>query len=223
MLFCLTGANGAGKSTCLSGLRSLHPHTSWYDLHDHGVVPSDASHDIPLNSTTAWRQAITEYWLQKALLSQAQGQDMGVCGAVFGELLACPSAESLAGIAVIMLDCSDVVRIDRLRARGDGPECVTQDILSWAAWQRMHAADPQWRQDVIRAEGAPQMHWQRWEYWQRGDERWSMPIIDTTHLPLEKVVEQIAGWMLMQKHLYAQGNATLQENWWEETGKRRPD
>ena len=60
-----------------------------------------------------------------------------------------------------------VVRIDPLRARGATGD--TQEMLCWAAWQRMHAVDPQWRPDVIREGGAAEMRWERWEGWQRGD------------------------------------------------------
>ena len=35
-----------------------------------------------------------------------------------GEVLACPSATHIDGVMMCLLDCYDVVRIDRLRARG---------------------------------------------------------------------------------------------------------
>lgn len=215
MLFCITGANGAGKSACLPLLRTLFPVIPWYDLHDHGEYPSDAIYDFSPSSSISWRQAITEYWLQRAIEHQKQEQDMGLCGAVFGELLACPSATGANGIAAIMLDCTDVVRINRLRARGDQTSYATQDVLSWSAWQRMHAVDPQWRQDVLRAEGISAFQWQRWENWQQGDTRWQMQLIDTTSLTINGMVERVAGWLLMQKHLQTQNQLSLQGNWWK--------
>jgi hypothetical protein len=33
----------------------------------------------------------------------------------------------------------------------------------------MHAVDPQWYQNTIRDDGATEMHWTRWEDWQKGD------------------------------------------------------
>ena len=216
MIFCITGANGAGKSTCLPLLRTLFPLISWYELHDHGDCPSDTVHDLSPSSEIGHRQAITEYWLQKAIEHQEQGQDMGLCGAVFGELLACPSATGVNGIAILMLDCAEVVRINRLKARGDHSFYATQDVLSWSAWQRMHAVDPQWRQDVLRAQGIPTMQWQRWENWQQGDARWQIQLIDTTFLTINGMVERVAGWVLMQKHLQSQNQLSLQGNWWEQ-------
>src|SRR5262249_30187259 len=65
------------------------------------------------------------------------------------------------------LDCQDVVRLDRLRMRG--ALGATQEMLSWAAWQRVHAVDPQWRQDVICGAQLDEMRWERWTSWQRGN------------------------------------------------------
>ena len=114
-----------------------------------------------------------------------------------------------------MLDCTDAVRINRLKTRGDQPSYATQDVLSWSAWQRMHAVDPQWRQDVLRAEGIAPMQWQRWANWQQGDARWQVQLIDTTSLTIYGMVERVAGWVLMQKYLQTQSQLSLQGNWWE--------
>src|SRR5262249_52289860 len=96
-------------------------------------------------------------------------------------------------IRVALLDCHDVVRLDRLRTRGT--HGATQEMLSWAAWQRVHAVDPQWRQDVICDVELDDMRWERWTDWHRGDPRWRVRAIDTTELRIDQVVERIASWM----------------------------
>jgi len=68
-------------------------------------------------------------------------------------------------------------------------------MLSWAAWQRVHAVDPQWRQDVICSAQLDEMRWERWTSWQRGDPRWRVHTIDTTELSIDQVVERIASWV----------------------------
>jgi hypothetical protein len=166
-------------------LRQLLPHVVLYDFDAVGVPP----HAGPV-----WRQQTTEYWLQRAVAHQADPCDTLVCGgALLGEILACPSAPQVNGIAVCLLDCADVVRIDRLRARGT--HGATQDMLNWAAWQRLHAVDPQWRPDVIQRQSAPGMQWARWATWQRGDPRWQVWVVDTTTLSLDEVAERIASWV----------------------------
>jgi hypothetical protein len=191
MIFFVTGASGSGKTACMPHLDRLLPQVRLYDFDAVGVPP---------HAGAIWRQQTTEYWLRQALVHQMEPRDTLVCGgAVLGEILACPSASQVNGIAVCLLDCADVVRIDRLRARST--HGATQDMLNWAAWQRLHAVDPQWRPDVIQRESASDMQWARW---QRGDPRWQVRVLDTTTFAPEEVAAQIASWVHQQRAAYAQ-------------------
>jgi hypothetical protein len=197
MLFFVTGASGSGKSASRNGLQDRFPGMAWYDF--------DAAMSlIPKNLTgRAGAQWLVEYWLQRALEHQAQGQDVGICGQIiFGEILACPSAEAISGIKVCLLDCHDVVRMDRLSTLTLPPDAspiVNQQMLNWASWTRMHAIDPQWEPDIIRKNGAPGMHWERWADWQRGDPRWHVWTLDTTTLTIPEVVEAVANWVQAER------------------------
>lgn len=186
MLFFITGASGAGKSSCLPGLRAAFPDMAWYEF-DSGGVPPDAD--------TAWRQRTLEDWMQRAREHAAQGQDCGICGQVaYGEILAAPSAPASEYIAICLLDCLDpVVRIDRLRAHGLGGD--TQEMLNWAAWLRLHAANPEWRPDVIRDQGLTGYRWDRWADWRHGDPRWSAWMLDTTALALAETLAAVTRWI----------------------------
>ncbi|MGH9969199.1 MAG: hypothetical protein ACREBG_15560 [Pyrinomonadaceae bacterium] len=189
MLYLVTGASGSGKTACLSRLRELSPDLVWHDFDEVGV-PADAD--------KVWRQQTTEHWLQQVVRYQADSKDVGLSGNIIpGEVLACPSAPVVNGITACLLDCYDVVRIDRLRVRGLHGD--TQEMLCWAAWQRMHAVDPQWRPDVIREGGAAGMQWERWEGWQRGDGRWHTQVIDTTAMTIEEVAAAISRWVRDQR------------------------
>jgi hypothetical protein len=188
MLYLVTGASGSGKTACLEVLRPRNPQIVWYDFDELGV---------PTNADLVWRQQTTEYWLQRAIQNQAKGLDTCINGnMILGEVLACPSAPKINGLAVCLLDCYDVARIDRLRTRGSD---LTHEMLCWAAWQRMHAVDPQWYQNTIRNDAAPEMRWERWADWQRGDPRWQTRVLDTTTLGIEEVAEAILKWMDEEK------------------------
>ena len=189
MLYLVTGASGSGKTACLDILRQRNPQVVWYDFDEVGV---------PTNADKVWRQRTTEYWLKQAIQNQVEGLDTSINGnIILGEVLACPSAPRINGIAVCLLDCDDVVRIGRLRDRGS--HGATHEMLCWAAWQRMHAVDPQWYQNTIRDDAAPEMRWEQWEDWQRGDPRWQTWVLDTTTLTIEEVAEAVLKWMNEQK------------------------
>jgi hypothetical protein len=107
-----------------------------------------------------------------------------------------PSAPRLAGIAACLLDCADLVRVDRIRARGIDPRWPpTQDTLSWASWHRMHAHDPQWEPHVIVHNGPPTHRYDRWQGWTRHDPRWQVLVLDTTALTRDQTTHALIDWI----------------------------
>ncbi len=185
MIFFVTGASGAGKTACMPLQAPLLPGVALHDFDEVGVPP---------DAGKTSRQRATETWVRRGAAGGREGRHLVVCGgAILGEVLACPSAPEAGPVQVCLLDCGDVVRIDRLRARGT--HGCTQDMLSWAAGQRVHAVDPQWRPDVIRDGAAPEMRWDRWAGWQRGDPRWREEVIDTTSISPAEVAAAVARWM----------------------------
>lgn len=196
MLFFIFGASGSGKSAGVKPLQKRLPELAIYDFD--AIFSTSNANDFGdwRIQPQKWRQQVTEYWLKQALANQAKQIDMVVCGgAVPGEVLACPSYPKVEKTFFCLLDCYDVDRIDRIRGRGFGTEVASQDSLSWAAWLRMHAVDPQWRQDVINTGDLPEMQWQCWNTWQRGDPRWQVDQIDTTKLSLDEVSDRLKHWI----------------------------
>ena len=133
MLFFITGANGVGKTACLPALARQLPDFAVHDFADLGV---------PENPDARWRQETTELWLRTYIEKhQPQGRHAVVSGeAIFGEILCSPSIDQVDAFHACLLDCDNVTRVDRLRARGTyGPN---MQILCWAAYLRVHAVDP---------------------------------------------------------------------------------
>ena len=184
MLFFVAGASGAGKTTALPRLAAHYPDFACYDFDAVGV---------PENPTKIWRQQTTEHWLKKSTEHAAEGRHTVICGgAVYGEALACPTAPHIPRYCFLLLDCDDWTRVRRLRQRG-GP--VGQHALNWASWQRMHARDPQWQQDVIMNECWDAMAWSRWQDWQAGDARWQIQVLDTSTLNEQETAGEVINWM----------------------------
>ncbi len=185
MIFFVTGASGSGKSACMPELARLLHGAEVQDFDSIGVPPAPDK---------IWRQESTERWIRHGIACAREGRDLVVCGTtVLGEILACPSAPEAGPLAACLLDCGDVARVERLRERGT--HGCTQEMLSWAAWLRLHAADPQWRPDVIQDGAVAGMRWERWTGWQRGDPRWRCPSIDTTALSIREVAVAVAQWV----------------------------
>lgn len=188
MLFSLTGASGAGKSTVLAHLERV----AWPE--PLRCVEFD-SIGVPDGADTAWRHGAVEHWVQQALLAEAAGVHMLLCGQVpIGELLAVPSTERLEGLAVCMLHCSPEVRTTRLLARGEDPSSIVHHNR-FGEWFRSHTLDPTHAPEVIRVESATPMRWERWSAWEQGDPRWSAEIIDTDDLAPADVALEVEEWV----------------------------
>lgn len=184
MLLFVTGASGSGKTVCIPGLEKRLPE---FDIHDFD------ERDVPSDADARWRQKETEYWINRGIENQRLGKDTVICGgAVYGEILACPSIHQIEDLAACLLDCDDIVRIDRLRHRGNEPG---MDMLAWAAWLRVHAVDPTWCPEVIMKNSYDLMNWDNWLGWERGDPRWRQEIINTTGKKIDQITAEIAKWI----------------------------
>jgi hypothetical protein len=210
MFFLVSGSAASGKTTLV---RLLPSQVSDVVCHDADELPAADAH-------TRWQ--LLEQWVQQALVAQAHGSDFLLTSqSPLGELLACPSAPQLGGIAACLLDCADHVRIERIRARGIDPGWPpTQHTLNWASWHRMHAYDPQWEPHVITHASPFPQHLGRWHDWTRGDPRWQVVRVDTTDLTIADTVQYVRNWIVAtQTRPCVLAPST---NWWataRETGK----
>ena len=185
MFFLVSGAAAAGKSTLLKNISRSMGNLECHDHDEKRVV----------DPYTRCQQL--EQWVQSALTFQQEGRDfLLVSHSPLGELLACPSAPQLEGISACLLDCGDIVRVTRIRQRGIDPRWpLTQHVLNWAAWHRLHAWDPAWEQHVIVGNGPADHSYGRWTHWQQNDERWQVKVIDTTPVEAGQVLHSVVAWI----------------------------
>ena len=185
MLIFVTGASGSGKTAVIPGLAKTFPEYVVHDF-DERVQPE--------KSGPRGRQEQTEFWINKAIENQNVGKDTIVCGgAVYGEILACPSIKQIESLAVCLLDCSDLERLERVRRSDETP---SMDMLTWSSWLRVHAVNPEWHPHVITEQGYNLMHWENWRGWRFGDERWRVTVIDTSGKKIEQIVGLVTKWVL---------------------------
>ena len=203
MFFLVSGAAASGKSTAAKHISSRLNNVACHDCDERKVI----------DEYTRCQQL--EEWVQMALNHQQEGQDfLFATHSPLGELLACPSARKLRGISACLLDCSDPIRIQRMRNRGFDPRWPpTQDLINWAAWHRMHAWDPQWEQHVIVGNGPAEHSYDSWTNWEQNDERWQVVVIDTTDLDIEMMLERVAAWVKAEREKTQP--LTPERRWWE--------
>ncbi len=192
----MSGASGAGKTSLGERAASTVRSLAFHD--DDGIVEN------------------SDHWIDRTLEYEARGTDVLLATPLpLGVILAWPRVPEVAGIAGCLLDCQDQIRIGRLRAKGvvvnsdpPGGTHVGMDTLAWAIFHRLHAADPQWEQQVIMDpevdppyvpwSGANEMDdlaWGRWSSWLKADRRWRVPVFDTSTAPIEKTTESVALWI----------------------------
>ena len=198
MFFLVSGSSGAGKTT-------IGPLVA---TRIEGLVFHDADE--------RYGEAL-ESWVAQGLEYQESGRDILLSTSrPMGELLACAEATQLTAIAGCLLDCDDLTRAHRLRARPPpNDQILDMDILCWASWHRMHADDPGWSQHTITNNGEHR-RWERWTSWRHGDPRWRVPVFDTSADTPDQTAEAVALWVAE-----ARANPPLHRDnrWWELGGK----
>ena len=203
MFFLISGGAASGKTTAA---RLLPNYLKQVVCHDADELPAADGHT---------RCANLEIWVKRALEAQQQGVDFLLTAhSPLGELLACPSAPKLAGIAACLLDCADQTRVDRIRARGiDRRWPPGQATLNWASWHRMHARDPQWEPHVIEQNGLPTFRYDRWHGWASSDPRWQVLILDTTQWSEQQTIQALVEWI--QREETRSSLLSPATRWWD--------
>lgn len=188
MLYSVAGSSCSGKSTAARACAGLDR----LAVHDFDEI------GVPSAADMRWRHESLEWWLGRVLDYQARGIDTLLTGqSPLGEILAAPSAVHLDGLSTCLLDVADDERLARLRRRDPGrwsPE-AEHAFVGWARWHRGHAADPRHRPEVLTEGGWSGMVWERWSGWERGDPRWTVPIIDTTGRAPAETAADLAAWI----------------------------
>lgn len=188
MLFSVTGASAAGKSTVLAYLE----HVAW------GVPIRLVEFDsvgVPAGADTAWRHGAVERWVADALQHEKRGVHTVLCGQVpMGELLAAPSADRLTGIAVCLLHCSPEERTSRLLSRGEHPDAISHHNR-FGEWFLAHTLDPRHAPEVITVRSETSMQWSRWRDLEAGDPAWKAEIIDTDAMSPREVALAVEAWI----------------------------
>lgn len=188
MLFLVSGASGAGKSTVRELLAPrLDADFEAVELKDLG--PTE-------NVTVQWRQKMAEVAARRAADIAPSGRHLVLSGdpVAAGEVIAAPSATDTGGIAVCLLDITPEAQTRRLTQRGD-PQELFPLHLTFAQWMREHAVDPLSRSQAITDEGASGMQWDRLEAAHADHSLWRTHLIDTSTRTPQEVAALVHEWI----------------------------
>jgi hypothetical protein len=211
VLLVLGGSSGAGKTAIRRFLTESEPGLiAGLNLRSHDIDENG----VPVGADSKWRQRTGEEWIKRALAYEREGVDLLLSANLpLGEILAAPTAPQLDGIAACLIDCNDLTRVERLRARNH-PSFTDEriwDFVLFAAWQRLHHADPAW---MLITSHSSEMSWDRWTSWTSEDPRWSVPTFDTSNETVEATASRVAEWIRAQIQLRDEGRLPLQRGCW---------
>jgi dephospho-CoA kinase len=142
-LVILTGASASGKTTLARAIQQKH--------RSHCEVLSFDSIGVPSNEEMkafgsghqpggAWQRAMTIQWMKRIVALLRAGAPVLFEGqmriAFIQEALAMVGIDSSH---VLLVDCDDVTRADRLRTERRQPQLANNDMMAWARYLRAEA------------------------------------------------------------------------------------
>ena len=135
-LYFIIGASGTGKTTAVRMLEARKPEGLAFCYSDDIPVPSFEEMRDKYGSVENWQQAKTEIWvsdIKQRLIPNSSVVFDGQSRQSF--IIEACAKNQIENYEIILFDCSDNVREDRLVNRGN-PELVNQDMMNWAKYLR---------------------------------------------------------------------------------------
>lgn len=139
-LLFVTGASGAGKTVGVERLRLTHPDKFSFYFFDSIGVPSPEVMTRDYGSGDEWQRQTTDKWVE-TIVSESTGKPAVLDGQMrIAYILEACAKYQLESFKIVLIDCSDDVRKERLIRRGH-PELANEDMMNWAMYLRNEAAN----------------------------------------------------------------------------------
>jgi len=140
-LIILTGASGAGKTTITKHLKSLFKDTTTTFLHFDSIgVPPTTEMRNKFGSQENWQKETTFKWMKKIKTEYLDTANVVFEGQSRIEFLKSAIAENdINNFNILLVDCNDADRFDRLTQGRNQPELANQQMCDWAEFLRREA------------------------------------------------------------------------------------
>lgn len=137
----ISGASGSGKTTLVTDLYHELNDANILCLHFDDVgVPSEQKMVEEYGSTNAWQKAMTEHWITKIHYDYLNKQLVIIEGQVNLEYITTTFNKfNLSHYKIILVDCDDATRHQRLMQYRNQPELANIIMDDWAEYLRNQA------------------------------------------------------------------------------------
>jgi hypothetical protein len=139
----LTGASGSGKTSILKALELSSSHSTIEFLHFDSIgVPSIEEMIQTYGTTSAWQKAMTYHWVKKLLTNYLDKEIIFFEGQVnLDFIISAFSGFNHHQYKIILVDCDDKVRHERLHQERNQPELVNDNMDNWSNYLRNQAIE----------------------------------------------------------------------------------
>ena len=143
-LVVLTGASGAGKTTIAHSVEKLGlPNCEVYFFDSIGVPPVEQrrkEYGTRHEPGGAWQRAMTLQWVKRIRAVLERGTSVLLEGQMRIAFVKEALAENqISSAHIILLDCDETTRIERLHVHRAQPELANSDMMNWARYLREEA------------------------------------------------------------------------------------
>ncbi|MBB3453558.1 RNase adaptor protein for sRNA GlmZ degradation [Rhizobium sp. BK313] len=139
-LIVLTGASGSGKTAIADAIAERYPDDfAVYRFDSIAVPPVDAmirDHGSP----EAWQRDKTIEWMARLAKVAGSGKPVLFEGQMrISFITEAATAADIDGYRLLLVDCDDTTRAQRLAVGRRQPELADQNMMNWAAYLRREA------------------------------------------------------------------------------------
>ena len=141
----IIGASGAGKTSTLKSVEANNPDAFKYCYFDNIGVPTAEEMVRYFGSGENWQKETTKIWVKKIKDEYLANRTTILDGQINPTFIEWACKESgIKNYEVILFDCSDEKRSERLVGRGH-PELVNAQMMNWAKYLREESLNKGYR------------------------------------------------------------------------------
>lgn len=139
-LIIITGASGAGKTTIAKALLKRHKNIRCFFFDSIGVPPVEQM-IAEYGSGEGWQRGKTIEWLAKIKQENLIGPVLFEGQSRISFIQEAIEENNILDVEIILVDCDDAVRDERLRGPRGQPELSNSEMMNWARYLREEALD----------------------------------------------------------------------------------